>query len=106
MPSAGAVRLRVAISTRASARRWPEVRASSSIRPVRPRRSLASAQSASKRSCSRRLSSFATMEPEIGSSVIWPSHMPLRLDSKKTLREALRSSSEASAPSGSASCFQ
>ena len=41
MPSAGAVRLRVAISTRASARRWPEVRASSSMRPVRPRRSLA-----------------------------------------------------------------
>ena len=31
MPSAGAVALRVAISTRASARRWAEVRASSSI---------------------------------------------------------------------------
>ena len=63
IPSAGAVRLRVAISTRASARRWPEVRASSSMRPGRPRRSLASAQSASKRSCSRRLSSSATMAP-------------------------------------------
>ena len=106
MPSAGAVRLRVAISTRASARRWPEVRASSSILAVRPRRSLACAQSASKRSCSRRLSSPATTEPEMGSRVIWPSHMPPRLDSKKTLRAALRSSSEASAPSGSASCFQ
>ena len=42
MPSAGAVRLRVAISTRASARRWAEVRASSSIRGWRPSRSLAS----------------------------------------------------------------
>ena len=41
-----------------------------------PRRSLASAQSASKRSCSKRLSSLATMEPEMGSRVIWPSHMP------------------------------
>ena len=89
MPSAGAVRLRVAISTRASARRWAEVRASSSMRPVRPRRSLASAQSASKRSCSKRLSSPETMEPEMGSRVIWPSHMPAKLDSKKTLRGGL-----------------
>ena len=47
MPSAGAVRLRIAISTSASARRWAEVRASSSRRGVRPRCSLASAQSAS-----------------------------------------------------------
>ena len=106
MPSAGALRLRVAISTRASARRWAEVRASSSIRAVRPSRSLASAQSVSKRSCSRRLSSPATMEPETGSRVICPSHIPVKLDSKNTLRDALRSSSALSAPSGSASCSQ
>ena len=106
MPSAGAVRLRVAISTRASARRWAEVRASSSILAVRPSRSLASAQSASNRSCSKRLSSPATMDPDTGSRVIWPSHIPVKLASRKTLRDALRSSSAASAPSGSASCFQ
>ena len=57
MPSGGAAALRVAISTRASARRWAEVRASSSRRGRRPRRSLASAQSASKSWRSKRSSS-------------------------------------------------
>ena len=69
-PSAGAVRARVAISTRASARRWAGVRARSRIVGSRPRRALASAQSASKSSRSIMRSVVSTISPEIGSRVM------------------------------------
>ncbi|MGH9081514.1 MAG: hypothetical protein ACRDYE_15820, partial [Acidimicrobiales bacterium] len=58
-PSGGVVAERVAISTRASARRWAGVRARSARTGSRPRARRASAQSASNSSWSRRSISSA-----------------------------------------------
>jgi hypothetical protein len=66
LASAGAVAERAAISTMASARRWPGVRARSAALGSRPRRPRASARSTSSRAVSRRSSSSATMAPEMG----------------------------------------
>ena len=77
LASAGELFERMAISTRASARRCPGVRARWSPGPgSRPRTARASARSASNSSCSSRASSSATMVPVRGSRFMAPSQEP------------------------------
>ena len=82
----------MAISTKASARRWAGVRCRSTTSGSWPRRSFASAQSASNSSRSIMDSVVCTISPEIGSSVIRPNHRPPIVCDRCTSRAARSSS--------------